>query len=200
MKIHNLFPTPVLHFSIDREFTKKELDFIAKQPKYKNMGNTTSNNSYVLEDKTMKSVKTFIDQCLKQYVETVFAPKEKTNIRVTQSWFNYTKPGEFHHKHNHPNSLVSGVLYIKALKEKDKIFFYNDNHQQIRLYTENWNVYNSESWWLEAETGVLYLFPSSLTHMVETVQQDERISLAFNTFPVGLLGNEQRLTGLHIKE
>jgi hypothetical protein len=31
---------------------------------------------------------------------------------VTQSWLNWTKPGQWHHKHSHPNSLYSGVLYL----------------------------------------------------------------------------------------
>jgi hypothetical protein len=43
------------------------------------------------------------------------------------------------------------------------------------------------------------LFPSSLTHMVETVQGDERVSLAFNTFPVGYVGEEESLTALHLR-
>jgi hypothetical protein len=37
--------------------------------------------------------------------------------------------------------------------------------------------------------------------MVQTVTGDDtRISLAFNTFPVGYVGDEQSLTGLHLKE
>ena len=47
----------------------------------------------------------------------------------------------------------------------------------------------------------MVLFPSSLTHMVETVQGDQqRISLSFNTFPVGSVGDEMNLTGLQIGE
>jgi hypothetical protein len=42
------------------------------------------------------------------------------------------------------------------------------------------------------------LFPSSLTHMVEAVQQ-ERVSLSFNTFPVGYVGEEESLTALHLE-
>jgi hypothetical protein len=35
--------------------------------------------------------------------------------------------------------------------------------------------------------------------MVEPVQQ-ERISLSFNTFPVGYIGEEKNLTALHLKD
>jgi hypothetical protein len=56
-----------------------------------------------------------------------------------------------------------------------------------------------KAWWFEVGTGDLVLFPSSLTHMVETVKGDQtRISLSFNTFPVGNIGEEVSLTGLQI--
>jgi hypothetical protein len=95
---------------------------------------------------------------------------------------------------------VSGVLYLKAAKERDKIYFYKDGYQQVKLPTDNYNVYNSDSWWFEVGAGDLMLFPSSLTHMVETVQDEDRVSLAFNTFPVGYVGDESSLTALHLKE
>ena len=47
----------------------------------------------------------------------------------------------------------------------------------------------------------LVLFPSSLAHMVEqTESQDTRISLSFNTFLKGLIGDEPTLTALHLGE
>jgi hypothetical protein len=95
---------------------------------------------------------------------------------------------------------VSGVLYLKAARERDKIHFYKEIYQQIKLPTNNYNLYNSESWWFEVSTGDLLLFPSSLIHMVEPVQGDDRVSLSFNTFPVGYVGDESSLTALYLKE
>ena len=52
----------------------------------------------------------------------------------------------------------------------------------------------------EATTGKLILFPSSAQHMVPQVQGEEtRISLSFNTFPVGMIGEEVDLTGLRLE-
>ena len=200
MNLHAIFPTPVGKFQLGRDFTAEELAFVAEQPTHKNMGNTTSDNRYVLNSEMLSGLKSFVGSCVDEYVKAIYAPKEDVRLRVTQSWLNYTKPGEFHHKHAHPNSFVSGVLYMKAAKERDRIYFYRDGYQQIKLATDNWNLYNSESWWFEAATGEMLLFPSSLTHMVETVQGDERISLSFNTFPVGLAGSEESLTAVHLKE
>jgi uncharacterized protein (TIGR02466 family) len=185
---------------LGRDFTTDETDFVAAQPTHKNMGNTTSNDRYVLRHDTLANLAAFVQSSVDEYVKAVYAPKEAVSLRVTQSWLNYTKPGEFHHKHAHPNSFISGVLYLKAAKERDRIYFYRDGYQQIKLTTDNWNLYNSESWWFEAATGEMLLFPSSLTHMVETVQGDERISLSFNTFPVGYVGHEESLTALHLRD
>lgn len=177
-----------------------ELRFVLEQPTHANMGNTTSDDSYVLKSEQMAGLRAFIEASLAEYFAAVHAPKMDVELQVTQSWLNYTTPGQFHHKHAHPNSFVSGVLYVQASREQDRIYFYRDGYQQIKLPTDNWNLYNSESWWFETGAGDLLIFPSSLTHMVQTVTGDQtRISLAFNTFPVGTIGDEASLTGLHLR-
>jgi uncharacterized protein (TIGR02466 family) len=194
-----LFPTAVAKFELGRNFSAEELAFVDSQPTHKNQGNTTSDNRYVLRDDTLKSLTAFIDASVAEYLRSIYAPKHDVSLRLTQSWLNYTKPGEFHHKHAHPNSFISGVLYVKAKKESDKIYFYKDKHEQIKLPTDNFNHFNSDSWWIPVNTGELILFPSGFTHMVEQVQgEDIRISLSFNTFPVGYVGEEESLTALYV--
>jgi len=147
---------------------------------------------------TMVELNKFMEAAVQEYLTAVYAPKNDTKMRITQSWCNYTKPGQFHHKHAHPNSFISGVFYLQTTAQ-DKIYFYREGYQQIKMPTDNWNVWNSESWWFEATKGRLILFPSSLTHMVETVKGDDtRISMSFNTFPVGNVGDDAALTGLYL--
>jgi hypothetical protein len=145
MNLYSIFPTAVAKFELGRDFSTEELAFVDSQPTHKNMGNTTSDNRYVLRDDTLKSLTAFIDASVAEYLRSIYAPKHDVSLRLTQSWLNYTKPGEFHHKHAHPNSFVSGVLYLKAARERDKIYFYRDGYQQIKLPTDNWNLHNSES-------------------------------------------------------
>lgn len=199
MNIVSLFPKAVGSFQLGRDLTESEIKFIKEQPTRSNMGNTTSVDNYILEAKKLNDINKFIEESLNEYFHAVYAPKGDVKLRITQSWCNYTEPGQWHHKHAHPNSFISGVFYPQANRETDKIYFYKDNYEQIKLPTENWNTWNSESWWLEAEQGGLYIFPSGLTHMVETVQGTQtRISLSFNTFPVGMIGEEVSLTGLKL--
>jgi uncharacterized protein (TIGR02466 family) len=198
MQINPLFPTAVASFKLGREFTPEEFFFVDNQPVHNNMGNTTSDNRYVFKDEALANLNAFAESCVEQYLKGVYAPKNEVKLRITQSWLNYTKEGQYHHKHAHPNSFISGVLYFKADAEKDKIYFYKDGYQQIKLPSDNYNLYNSESWWIPVGAGNLILFPSSLTHMVEAVQGNERVSLSFNTFPVGYVGEETNLTALYV--
>jgi len=192
--IHNLFPTPVGFYKVEIN----DLEAILSQEKRPNQGNQTSVNTKLLDD--LPDLKEQVLAHLDDYFKSVYQPKHDVKLRITQSWANYTDAGQFHHKHAHPNSFVSGVLYPKADKSKDKIYFYKDGYQQIKIPPTDWNHWNSESWWYEVGFGDLVLFPSSLTHMVETVEGESRVSIAFNTFPVGYVGDEQQLTALHLGE
>ena len=199
MIVNNLFPTPVAKFELGRDLSGVEREHLFNLETRSNQGNTTSVDNNVLNKPDLNSLTEFLDGALQEYFNTVYSPKTDAELRITQSWVNYTKPGQFHHKHAHPNSLVSGVFYIQAAKEIDKLYFFKDGFQQIKIMPKDFNLYNSDSWWLEAATGTLYLFPSSLQHMVEQVTGDDiRISLSFNTFPKGNIGEEIKLTGLNL--
>jgi uncharacterized protein (TIGR02466 family) len=199
MQIHNLFPIALGLYELSRDFTENEMKFIKNQETRNNMGNTTSVDNNLLDREELKDVRSFVEDAVAEYFKTVYAPKQDTKLCITQSWCNYTEPGQFHHKHAHPNSFLSGVLYPQANAETDKIYFYKDGWQQLKTPTEEWNPYNSDSWWMEAYTGRMFIFPSNLTHMVETVQgKDTRISLSFNTFPTGNFGDALSLTGLDL--
>jgi uncharacterized protein (TIGR02466 family) len=197
--INGIFPTPIYISKLNRELTNKELLFInkTKLDVYKNEGNTTSNNNYILNKKPFVNIKKELDLRVQDYFDKVILPANNITPYITQSWLNYTEKNQYHHKHAHPNSLVSGVFYINCHEEHDKIKFFNDGYKTIKPEVKDWNIWNSETWWFSVKTGDVILFPSSLTHMVETKQGDNtRISLAFNVFIKGTVGNNKSLTEL----
>ena len=198
--IQNLFPTPVYMNSIDRPFTKQEFKFVKDQKKHcvNNVGNINTKDNYILNRKEFKNIKKFLDQCCKDYLERIISPKNNIELYITQSWLNYTEENQYHHKHEHPNSIVSGVLYFDCDKENDKITFSNPRgYQQIKPEVDQFNIWNSYTWWFGLETGQLVMFPSSTTHQVETKKgNNTRISLAFNTFYKGTIGSNSSLTEL----
>ena len=197
--INSIFPTPIYISKLDRELTPLELKFVDKNKKdfYKNDGNITSSNNYILNEKPFDNIKKELDLKVQDYFDKVISPANNITPYITQSWLNYTETNQYHHKHAHPNSLVSGVFYINCDDKFDKIKFFNDTYKTIKPDVKDWNIWNSESWWFSVKTGDIILFPSSLTHMVETKKgTNTRISLAFNVFIKGTVGNNKSLTEL----
>ena len=198
MNVHQLFPIPVAKFSLDREFTQEELDFVLSTERMPNMHNQRSVDSYFFERNVMKNIHQFCLEKTNEFFQTIYAPKTEATMRITQSWGNYSQTNAGHHKHSHPKSFISGVLYVKADINKDRIYFHKEIYEQISFQTENFNPFNSKSWWFPVGTGELVLFPSNLSHSVEPVVGEERVSIAFNTFPVGIVGSEINLTELKL--
>lgn len=200
--IHSIFPTPIFKDKIPRSLSEEEKLFFNNIEKRISFGNLTSVNQYLLDSAELKSLKLLIEEKLNEYFYKVYDPEENIEIYITQSWLSYTRPNEHHHKHRHPNSFLSGVFYIDANPQKDKIFFYDKNYKEIVIRPKNYNLWNSDSWYYPVETGDIIIFPSTLEHMVETVEEDDdrkvRISLAFNTFIKGKLGTYGTSTELVI--
>ena len=199
LDINGLFPVPVVITNLNRDFTEAE-NLTFKEycnDVRENAGNMVSNNSNVLDDERLFNIKEFIQQSLNEYVLQVIQPQNDLDVYITQSWLNVTSKDEYHHKHAHPNSYLSGVLYIKTDEDGIKFFKPYNQYQQLKPEIENWNLYNSESWWFDVSDKMIVLFPSYLEHMVETKQNNSnRISLSFNTFINGNLGTKQDLTHL----
>lgn len=197
--IEGLFPTPVGFYRWDEGINEKEKKLIQDLPQRTNQGNMTSEDSFLFQRRDLRRIKQFAEECISDFVENVISPGGSLNLYITQAWANYTKPGQYHHKHAHPNSIISGVFYISANQDSDRIKFFNDTVKTVKPPTEKFNIFNSESWWFPVQTNLLLLFPSSTTHMVETVEGDhDRISLSFNTFWRGELGSTAELTYLKL--
>jgi uncharacterized protein (TIGR02466 family) len=200
--INNIFPTPVYMTEINRAFTKQELNFVKEQKKHcaPNTGNINTKDNYILNRKEFKNIKKFLNKHCENYLKTIICPKENIELYITQSWLNYTETDQFHHKHAHPNSVVSGVLYFNSDIKNDKILFSHPTvYQQIspEIDDQKFNLWNSKTWFFPVETSDLFMFPSSTTHQVETKQgNNTRISLAFNTFYKGSVGSNTQLTEL----
>ena len=62
-----------------------------------------------------------------------------------------------------------------------------------------WNSFNSGSWFFPVESRDVIMFPSSLSHLVTKKKgYNTRISLSFNVFVKGFLGEKENATELKI--
>lgn len=200
-KIINLFPTPILKSYYDSEITRLEQasidEFLINSRR--NEGNVTSISRNVLDDSRLANIRIFIEDKVNEYFENILCPANEIEPYISLSWINSTPPGGYHHKHTHPNSIISGVFYIEAKKQFDKIYFFKDVYTNIEFLIEDFNCYNSTMWWIDVDKHDLILFPSNIPHEVRTNYQTyDRVSLSFNVFVKGNLGSEKNLTFLKL--
>ena len=199
--IISIFPTPVYRCSFSRQFSSKEKTFFDSQllDIKPNVGNKVGTNTYILNTKPLRIIKKELELRLQDYVEKVLNAESGTTLYITQSWINHTALNQWHHEHTHPNSYVSGVFYLNADKDNDRIFFDNHRYSQIIPSLKTYNPWNTSAYWLPVGTGTLVLFPSSLAHSVQNKKgNNQRVSLSFNTFIKGTLGSVDRLTALKL--
>jgi uncharacterized protein (TIGR02466 family) len=198
-RIIDLFPTPLYINNIDAPLINQQKNYLLNLPKILNMGNLRSESGYIFENTLFTELKKTINEHIKEYVNIVY-PNSNLDVYITQSWANYTEPNEYHHKHSHPNSFISGVFYVNAIKNEDIIKFYKDLPFIYQINHNQPNNYNSCDVAILVESGDLVLFPSNFQHNVPpTTSKETRISIAFNTFIKGNIGDETSSTALYLK-
>ena len=203
--IHGIFPIPVYSVKRDSDLDsteEKEIEDIIKGGLRVNAENSFSNNSYIFNTK-LKKIKEFCEQHIKIYVKEIINPKEDLDFYITQSWLNVTKPGESHNVHSHTNSIISAAFYIQT-DVGQTINCYDPNRRikqtnavDIEKSRTN-NIWCGEGICFEVKKNMLMLFPSWLEHGVQPNKQQTKdvISISFNTFVKGNLGQRKNLNQL----
>jgi uncharacterized protein (TIGR02466 family) len=201
-KVVLLFGTPAFIPEKNYVPTNEEYNYILNLTKRPNEGgNLISENSYVLNEKPLENLKKYFEDQLNNYAHELLSIDEKSKFYITQSWCNYNQTKTYHHKHWHKNSIFTGVYYFNV--EDCPIFFWRDGITELFpnydfTFKQN-NAWNGNYQFIDVEKNKLYLFPSSLPHSVQENKTNTlRISLSFNTFVKGEIGNENDLTSLKL--
>jgi len=200
----SLFPTPVLIAQYPVPY-EKELEYIRNLPcRRENKGgdagnkihyNRQSEDTFVLDKPELSNIREFIKSKIFKFAREVMSSKDE--VVITQSWINKSGKGESHHEHVHPNSMISGVWYPVINEQLPPIQFRSRSQRDISLSNDKYNNFNSATFLLPMKMGELIIFPSNLTHSVPANQSEtERISLSFNTWVKGSLGDINSLTYL----
>lgn len=205
IELHNLFPTPVLVADFKRDFSVAELDFFKKQIEgeliYNGQGsnkNSITKNTYILNDPELENLKLDITEMLYLFIKNIYRPSSDVLPYITQSWITITKENEHHHSHNHPNSYLSGTLYIDVDESVDRIGFLKPNlWNSIRLSTDEPNSYTKHVEYIPAKRGRIVIFPSYVDHFVPVKSgKNIRTTLTFNSYLKGTIGSNDALTEL----
>jgi uncharacterized protein (TIGR02466 family) len=201
--IFPLFSTPVYVNNVG-EFEKpdiKSLEYTNRTPTGGLFHFWSSVDKNVLDRPEFNRVRDVIMKEVEHYVREVLVVNKSIEFYITNSWINVYRRGEQAGAHLHHNSLISGVLYLKATEDTGDLVFYRDVLSLVPfppaldLDMDSFNIYNCKSWGHKPKTNDICLFPSVVSHSVEPNYSDEeRWSLAFNVFARGNLGREHKLT------
>ena len=194
-----VFPTPVQIYKYE-DSIEKELKYIEGVEWKQQVANANfkTKDSYLTKHEQLKNIVSFFKECIDDYCNTIINSEQR--LVITQLWGNRNPKGSKHHEHVHPNSIISGVFYLRQDPKLPPIQFSKSNQEAMKLDPRKYNSYNAETFLLPCTSGELILFPSNLRHSVPVNQGDEeRISLSFNTFSIDALGSEDSLTHLDIR-
>ena len=189
-----LFSSPVFQSDIDIS----NLD-LGNTSWIRNHHNWISESQTVLDQPEFSKFKEDIVNAINEYFYGILKAQSYVDIFITESWLNKTVRGQSHHRHCHPNSIVSGIVYLGGDVDSGTTVFYNNRYDMIEYDTVESNLFNSRTWGIRPRNGSIVLFPSGLEHFVEEYHGDNpRITLSFNTFIKGDI-NQSPLKKLSIK-
>jgi uncharacterized protein (TIGR02466 family) len=200
-----LFGTPVFMYDVYsnpnevHDTSAEQVDLVQNRD-----GNFSSKISNVLELDSYVEIRRRILEGLNEYIKNALHIQDKFEFYLTQSWLNINPPGAAHHRHNHSNSIISGVYYIDTDQDSNITFLSSNNtnitsNPTLQIDVSQYTLANATSWTVPVRNNDILYFPSTLLHEVAPNQSNKnRISLAFNCFIKGHFGNPQNLNELKL--
>jgi uncharacterized protein (TIGR02466 family) len=192
MNIIPLFSSPVYQVDIIDELVPDDYnkileDIVSGRVKFEpNQGNSLSSDTKFLNNYIDTSFYSTLKNHINNYFYNILKASSEIEIYITDSWINIAKPGEWHPRHHHPNSIISGVYYFSSNPDSSPIMFDSPRKSEINFKRSELDILSASSWSLPTPACTLYLFPSYLDHSVPVNSTDkDRMSLAFNTFIKG---------------
>lgn len=201
-----IFSSPVA--SIKTNINIKKILKAAEKEKYRTAGRSDSFKNQVdqssslniLDRKIFKTEKQKLENYLNYYCGHVL--KYINKFKLTTSWFTKSQYGQTSDPHDHGNSVMSAVLYLKTTEGCGGITFKNFRiPSSIYLTRSEYNLWNTDAWTINPYDGLLIIFPSYLYHKILPGENKEpRYSLAMNFFPVGKIGFKESDSSINIKD
>lgn len=218
--IRNLFPTPLGVYFIDRSIIREArtnilnyLDQSCKDPEefFRSVGqnyqfsiaqNFCKSSNYLTYQtyddlKYFETFKPLVDSVCEN-IERYFKETEieVEDYEITSMWANVYKPGGDNSEHTHPNSFLSGVVYIED-DSQETLKFFDPRVQNYVMVPKGISPYYERVHSGEYGTGVNLVFPSWLQHRPQpyTGPSQYRITLAYNV----MLRGEAGYWGYHVR-
>lgn len=189
--IYPLFATAVYKNKLDIILTDAEMSAIQLLDSSKQiLGTQLSTDKFILEKPVLTRIKQMITCEIQEYFNSFM--NYEFEIYLTNSWCNIAHNTEGQTLHNHANSIVSGVFYLKVNNSQPSITFVTTVPPfLLNMRAKKYNMFNSLEFDIPVEDNEIILFPSQCFHYVKpNTTSNDRISIAFNTFVRGNIGVE----------
>lgn len=204
--LHLIFPTPILVDNINRAFTTDEENkFVNADYKNDVNDNTTTLNTVsftrtkdILEEQSLFNIQDFILSKAREYLNSLRV-SDNLKLKIIRSWMVKSEPGCYGRKHNHPNSILSGVMYLKTSKGCGNLILHQEKSLfgSIELSYGEVNNVNGTTVSIPPKDGMLILFPSTTYHEVaKNLSEETRYSLSFDIWAEGTIGTSNSMTEL----
>lgn len=186
-ELYPLFPSLVYVKSLTTELVSIDrFEFCA------NHINEIGTRFDLLEQPEFANLKAEVMDCLNEYFYNLMRVDTQTEIYITESWLNKTDPGDYHHRHRHSNSVLSGTIYLTEDAGCGNTIFQNIEYQQLLVDVTAPTQWNAQDFSVIPKVGRIVIFPSKLQHETGINNSDKpRYSIAFNTFVRGIISNSR---------
>ena len=187
MKRCPVFVYEVYHFSLNFDVNRLS-DFCFKLQN-NNKGRVRSNlggwqsNDLFDEYSIISDLRKLIFEKVKIAAEDFNLSKE---IKLDNLWININEYKDTNMIHCHPQSILSGVYYVKVPKDSGDLRFFSPTEDlmetELKDNVKEYNVKNGSTGTFYPRENMLLVFPSWLKHCVlpNMNKHDKRISISFN--------------------
>lgn len=197
---HHLFPTSIHVDHFYRNFTEAELELIKQQPFTKDISTDAeppTNTEYttdvnIIKKLNLKDYEDFIINNVNEYMFETMSVSDDVQFYISRSWIAKTTPGGFGRRHDHINSILSGVMYFEVPVNSGNILFHAPEKKfgHLEFSYKNKNENNAIYISIPPQPGQLIIFPSTLKHEIgKNLSDQARYSLAFDIWCKGKISS-----------
>lgn len=187
-KVHPAFSTPIFKDVIN--LNKDILNPVLKKMPFKRIDTDDRFHSedYKVLDNDLMFLKNRILQKVDEYAYDVLGFANRHKIKITDSWVMKHFSGDGSEMHWHPNSIISGCLYLQTDPQSGNICFFREQSMfnDVLDFEIIENNINAKEVQVTPTDGMILLFPSTTKHGVNPSRSEvPRFCLAFNTWIEG---------------
>lgn len=200
-EVHSLFPVPFYtsEVEVDMEDVANNIKKVARYQEGLNdsYGYIYPKNEQLFNKKEFSELKTEVKKHVDKFMREILQYDYDESFFAC-SWFNINKPGSHHHRHYHPNSIISGVVFVTRPEDSGHLLFNSPHQRDLQLSPKKGSTgspFHDGIFIPKQDVGCIAIFPSWLEHAVSmNMSKEDRVTIAFNVFVKGHIGSAHTLT------